>query len=351
MARKKKQRTTARLNRNQRKRIRQIAETQGERAAKQAKQRIVARNKKRISGEPQPIETAPEIIQEQPEQTVGPEIADTPADTTDYVGQYEDWLYSTLNPEFEKFKISATAGDGLQFKTVDDFASGYLERDSEFYNNRVRRETEDLDKALAARGLFNSGAALEQNRELISTIRGEETERAYDLASKDASLYNQTILSNQQQSAANLQGTADRMKSLIENELRRQDGLDQADIDNLLRATDLFFAQSPLTQGYDAAKTTGQNTISFGNNLANNTQQNYQKVVPNLVSAPAPVNAPPTLDNTASIIAQAEADAANLIGKANNNATEAGNNAITGGNIAGIAQALPGIIETIGGLF
>lgn len=351
MARKK--RTSAKLNRNQRKRIKRIAEEQGQRAAQRAKKNMVSRNQSRVdrlqsSNDVERDATGIDYLPGDLPSTPLSSIEEIPYLGTDNLDSYEDFLYNTLAPQFNDYALSFAGEQAGGVDNLFDLAQGYLDRESAFTNRRVEKSLADNDKVLAARGLFNSGAALESSGEIINDIRGEEQERAFDLASRDQNIQMQTALNNQQQGLANAQYVSNTYKSLIENELRRNDSLNQADFDNMLAATDLFFRQSPLNTGYNASSTIANNTLNFGNQQAAGTAQNYTRVSPNLQAVPGSTPQAPTLDRTGSIIANAEAIASNAIGKANNNAIETGNTANT---VGALLQNAPSIIAGLGSIF
>jgi len=56
--------------------------------------------------------------------------------------------------------------------------------DSGFYDRRVEKEVQDLNRYFSAKGLYKSGAANEVAADTIGRIRGEETQRNLDIATK-----------------------------------------------------------------------------------------------------------------------------------------------------------------------
>lgn len=370
----------AKLTKRQRRRHRKIREEQGIRAAKRYRNSILKKS--------QQSETAPESTrvselgvrqqarynrilntqgQEAADQYLNSKLPTTDTDVSEITTQpgeldspsaiideptldneassvdidaYMRRLQETIFPEVTQFASKYGDDIALDFKSLDEFADHYINRDSALYDKRIEREKEDARESAAARGLFNSGFALNQERELVSNIRAEELERALDLARIDQASYNQQVTNNQRllQQGSEFLSTAVRDQLMFD--IERNDTLNQQDIDNLLRATDLFFRQSPLQVGANAAGDISTSIANEGVNTARNTANNYTRVVAPTQPLPSNPGAAPVLDTTQSRIADALARGNELVAKSNNNANTSGN----------ILNQLPGLINSIPGI-
>lgn len=159
-----------RLSNRQRTQFEKIRRGQGKEAASKYKQQAKQKNKTNKPSQPQkPTTEAPS----QPPQVAQPELE---------------------NPEFFYPKLQGTPEDiaaGLDFLGLgnlpdlmerlspDVFSMGPDNyKPSAYYEQQLKAGTEALDNAYAKRGLFNSGAALQGNADLVARLSAEDVERA-----------------------------------------------------------------------------------------------------------------------------------------------------------------------------
>ena len=305
-------------------------------------------------------------VQEQPapESADAPTQADNsaPVDTqTGSGGTSEIDPSSVLYPEMdflgEKLQFDA---DGKLvnspiasrlFPELYNFTASQVEN-SPFYQNRINKAREDIMKSTAARGLFNSGAALQLESDSANQIRGEEMERAKDIAMQGANRLERILTNDAERAYQGDQAAADRFKDISFFNADRSDKLGQNQFDNMYKLMDMYMSNSPLSTGYDATGQQAQLTTNYGNNIANSQQQNYARPTTGVrtgggVSFNAP---PPTRDNTIMDIANLSKQQQDIIANANNRANTYGNILNTsGGGGGGLANIFNGISGLFGG--
>lgn len=109
------------------------------------------------------------------------------------------------------------------FRSASDFLQGNV-ADSPLYKQRLDESQRALNAKLAAMGLSNSGAAIQQDVGLVNRLTAEETERAREMAQFDAS----------------------RFDNLSEATAARRERAGQDQVNNTLRLAELLLGQNPM---------------------------------------------------------------------------------------------------------
>lgn len=201
--------------------------------------------------------------------------------------------------------------------------------DSEFYNRRVNNELADINKYMAAKGLYNSGAANEVAADTIGRIRGEQAQKELDIATKLADMNFNVDASNIANYLANTQFEAN-----------RTDANKQQSFNNAKDLVNLFLSNSPLSTGYDASNKQSALENDLGNYLTRTTADRYKRVVAGGSGGALPPL--PIKDTTPIDIVRNKGEQAKIISGANTTSQQVGN---TLNNLGSTAQSIGNLIS------
>lgn len=142
--------------------------------------------------------------------------------------------------------------------------SAYL--NSKLYQQRLNLGQRALDRQLAARGLSNSGAALEASSNLTDKIGAEEEAAARQL----------------------LQEEANRMERMVGNESNRLTNLQNSQQDNLFKALDLMMRSWDPAEGFKAGQQLTDLQSTFGSTISKLIQAMAPRATARTTGGPGP---------------------------------------------------------------
>lgn len=123
--------------------------------------------------------------------------------------------------------------------------TGYL--NNKMYQQRLKLGGEALDKALSARGLWNSGAGIQAHSDMADRIAADEEQLARQ--------YNQE--------------EANRLERMMTNESQRLDGQEARTQDNYFKALDMMLRAWNPQEGFQSAQDLANLQKQFGSTVAN----------------------------------------------------------------------------------
>lgn len=328
-----------RLGPKQRAKFEKIRKTDPERA-KEYRRTTLEKNAAKEAAAAAPVETPAPVEAAPPPTLPTPTIENispsAPVATPEEIKATE----AKISPEAPQINY----GGSPNFNLIDirDQVGKYLGMNEPYVQQRIDDTAKDINRNLASRGAFNSGAAMKTIADSASRIRGEETTRALDLARNDVLNQIQVMLANQATLANTNENNAARFNENLKFNINRGDGLREKEFSNTLEAIRTFMEFSPLNTGFNASTGISNNILEVGKNNASAIGNEFNRPTGyvNTGGGPGPYVGPAPMgpDLTEWYRQRAVAEGAAAINAENNKANKRGN----------WANILPGIISGIG---